>query len=375
MEYIKFSNTESILIYICIVLSTTFMMHQANRYQDSAKGMRYVFAAICIAAVPAAMRFYVGIDYASFYEIGNHVGQLNSIKSAISYKAHIESSYSIAAYFLYKVFGSSVYVIGLYAVLTQIFMLCGAWEYKRYSKPEATTFFYMCSFYWRTLNIFRQALAVSIIFWAVHFLLKKKTFPFIIATIAATWIHSSAIVSLLLIVYFRNSSKNSLLSGIELLIPVFCAIAMGSLYKVAAQIPLLARYIVVYSDAKRQSFFTPGTLLELTVLGTYTLYRVKTKNTVSRCSEILNVFDKAMVCSTIFYFLTFQIKYAARIGLYFTVFAYCAYGLICGERFVQYRRLKLTIFQIGFILISSAYFISTMASNGYGQLPYRFWVP
>ena len=376
MQYIELSEMTSIFFYLCIVLVTTGFIHRANQLQESKKSHWMLLFAIVVASIPAMMRYGVGKDYIPYYEIGNQIGRMSDVSYAISYKSYIESSFSICAYYIYKLLGDSTYVIGLYALLTQIFMILGAWEFREYVKPEAVIYIYMCSFYWRTYNIFRQALAVAIVFWGIHFLLKKRIVPFVIAVCIATFIHKSAIISLLMVFYFRyTGQKNKTSARTELFLPLVAVLLLDYLYSLVAKIPILSRYVKYYSESVQQSIFTPGTILELMILILYVTYRIRKRESSQYDANVLNVFDKSIVCEIVFYFLMFRIKFAARIGLYFTAPAYCAFAYICGKETICYHRLKFTIYQMSFILISLSFFISAMISNGYGQLPYRFWIP
>lgn len=374
MHSITFSSSGTIVLYALIVLLTTMSMHMAS-FVNEKRAKRYVLIAVLIAGLFSALRFDVGKDYLPFFEYGKRIASLSSVQAAMGLSRGVENSFSFLAYYSEKLFGNSAVIIGLYGFITQALMLTGMWRLRKHMKPEAATFLYMCSFYWRTYNIFRQALAIAIVFFAITYLLENKRLIFVLLVVLATLFHRTAIVSIVLLWYFRTQKKNNLFSKIvDYVLPVVLALSIESMFTLASRISILSRYVKYYSDYQSESIFTLGTGLVLIQVGAYIFYRIKKKNTESSF-ETSAIFDKAMFCMLVFYLLGFQIQFAARIGLYFTVLSYCSFAKICGRTRTRYSKFKFSAFQLIFIGVSIMYFISYMNSNGYGQIPYSLIIP
>lgn len=107
------------------------------------------------------------------------------------------------------------YHAGLFAynLITIIFLYAGM---KRYKKLMNTPIWlgmllYYLAFYNRTLNMMRQAIAISVVFYSVSYLFEKKFYKYIIWIIVAFGFHNSAIIGLLFLpMYLILDQENNI---------------------------------------------------------------------------------------------------------------------------------------------------------------------
>lgn len=376
MKYIEFSNLSSIALYIVVVVSVTSAMHMASLTDDGVGSRnKYVNWAVIFAAAPSMLRFFVGNDYEPLYNLGLQIARTESMGYAIAFRSNVETSFSGLMYILGKLSLSPSFGIALYGLLTQILFIKGIWNYRNYAKPEAVTLMYMCGFYWRTYNLFRQLLAVAIIFWAIRYIFEKKYVRYIIFAVIATIVHRSALVSFLLVwIYGVGKKNNAFLTILNYILPVVAIFGVDRLYSMASNIPVLARYVREYSSGERYSVLTLGTILVGFEIILYVLYRIQHRSHIED-EAVLSKLDLAYFYQVLLYFLGFTFTNATRIVLYFSVFGYCSLAMVCGNEITRYREHKFTFYQIGYFMACLASLISVMSNNGYGQLPYRLLIP
>jgi transmembrane protein EpsG len=88
--------------------------------------------------------------------------------------------------------------------------------YKNSAYPEVSILlFFGLGMYFTSLNIIRQYLAISIVFYSINFLFNKKIFIYIISVLIATMFHFSAIIALVFIV-ITKLRKSPLMSRLSI---------------------------------------------------------------------------------------------------------------------------------------------------------------
>lgn len=359
----EFSNFTSICIYILIVIAGTYYCYLADKYNKKL----YLLITYLIIALPAALRYCVGIDYKAYLDLYNRMISYGSVDTAL--KAHIvERSFLYLSFFSNQIFHSAWFVFAFYAIFTQLFMLLGMWNFRKYVSPSLMMFIYLCGYYWRTYNIFRQALAVAIIFFGFRYIKGKKLVRFLVCVLIAGVFHKTALLAVFVYLYYNFQLKyaNKLVTYI---MPVALILFLERIMNFFYSLEIFSNYGNYYSIVN-MSIVSFGTIIEIALFLFY--YFVKWKKKTNIPSDVRVLMDKATIANMTFYFLLYRLFFASRIGLYFTTFNFVAMASIHkkGKKIDIRAADKYDCILIGYYIFS---FIRCMARNSYGQLPYAIW--
>ena len=155
---------------------------------------------VCIGflliSIISLLRFDVGWDYVNYYKAvsDNYVGLIERFEPLS------QVFFDISVYF-----PSPPLVFWLFGVPTYFFVYKTIVKYS--ISPRFSVLLYFCFFYLESLGFIRQALAVSISFWAIRFVFEKKFWRFLICIIVATLFHFSAILILFAYPIYRRRIK------------------------------------------------------------------------------------------------------------------------------------------------------------------------
>jgi hypothetical protein len=164
--------------------------------------------------IPAALRYGIGTDYFSYVRIfGLSKYSFNDL--------HVEYSY----YILNRFFAIRNYdvqwVFAIMAFLTLFFLFLAT--------PRKTFFlilpFYFCLFYGESYNIVRQALVITIGYYAIQLYQQKKLIKSLAVLGFATFFHKSAFfyIPIILFSFLRITKKCAVISFLLLLVFGFVA--------------------------------------------------------------------------------------------------------------------------------------------------------
>lgn len=142
---------------------------------------------------------------------------------------------------LMKIFKNPSYVCFIYSLITNFFIVFRLWDFRKKCNFTLMSFLYMLIYYVNTMNVMRQFLAVSIIFYSTKFLEGRKYLRFFIIVILMTLIHKSSLLALLLIfVYVWNSLSFN--KKIAYIIPIIAIIFVGLYYSISFENDHITNY-------------------------------------------------------------------------------------------------------------------------------------
>lgn len=120
-----------------------------------------------------------------------------------------ELGFTLMVYILTKIFNSLAIVLFAIEAFIISFIYAGLKENKKknYVWIGMLTFYFM--FYNNTLNMMRQWMAMSVLFWAFKYLKNRQWKRFIIANIFALCFHMSSIIGIVILILYRyiNNSE------------------------------------------------------------------------------------------------------------------------------------------------------------------------
>lgn len=369
VRFIQLSDFGTVVLYFFIVSSATLLMYLANKEK---KSKRFLVLCYLILALPAAMRWCVGRDYELYLEWVDIFGNQYLWNLPLAIARHpSEPSFIILSF----IFHSAPYCIfAIYAILTQYFFLRAIWYFRRDINPTIAIFIYTTLMYLRTYNIFRQMLAVAIVFFALRYIYEKKLIKYIMWVAIASLFHTTAIISIVLYVFLQPSKSMRLVTKvIAYSWPIFFVFLSDStLSFLYNSIPGMAKYDGVYM-LENESIFTIGSILQIFIF----CYYLKRRKFIVVNEYTKTLLDKTAIMQLVFHFLSFKLGHAGRIGLYFTVPFILQMASLHGDsnrrifdgsNYGRFRYCDLFIIVYGFYQ-----FFSIVLGDRFGTMPYKFW--
>ncbi len=125
-----------------------------------------------------------------------------------------ELGFRYISMFFMKIFKNATFVMFIYAFIINLFIMLRLWDFRKKCNFPVMIILFLLIYLFPTMNIMRQFIAVSVIFYFSRFLEKKKYFLFFLIVILMSLIHKSSLLALLLIfVYMWNtfSSRKKIL--------------------------------------------------------------------------------------------------------------------------------------------------------------------
>ncbi len=171
----------------------------------------------------SALRFDVGYDYSTYYNVINYQDEGNYFRFGSIDKLLIDIARDISFYQFYFIITS---FFTLYLISTTV---------KKYSDNyflSILIFITIPIFYLMSFSIIRQFLAIAIVFYAIRFIINRNLFKFIIFVLIASLFHYSALISLPM--YFLYRVK---FTKIFSLIIIFLSIFIS---------PFLSKILILY---------------------------------------------------------------------------------------------------------------------------------
>lgn len=181
------------LFYVVIIASATLFAVMANNEKSKHKivsDILFIISAL-ILFVPLAMRD-CGVDYEEYYRTYLSTASRTWQNYWRLYIGRPEPLYSVLNYFAYWIFDSYQGVHFLCALLSIGFSYAGIYKFKDKIGLGVAVWSIGFNYYLMMYGLNRMMLAVSIITWAYHYWIDKKTFKFIVWTIIAGLFHYSA---------------------------------------------------------------------------------------------------------------------------------------------------------------------------------------
>lgn len=250
------------------------------------------------------------------------------------------------------------WMLVIISVFTTMMSMIGILKSSIRCKVLYVALIYLCFLYFDSFNIMRQMCAVSIIFASLHWLDEKKPFLFLAAVVFATSFHNSAIVCLIILLFYffrENKIVRELLPIAIITTPIF----LVEILNVLAMIPFFEKYVRLYSNINF-GFSLANFALIIYNLPAYILIFMNRKKLITLKvnkdeGETLDVFNYVLIMMTLMAFTCNLFKlgmvWISRLSSYFAI-SQCILLPQC-ELFVKQR----LIFRIVLVLYCVFYFV------------------
>ncbi|KZE43901.1 EpsG family protein [Rossellomorea marisflavi] len=207
-----------IVYFFTAIFSSLFLyLFRVTKQKNKLLSKSFIFLSFVIIWIVSAIRYGVGTDYFSYYNYVNYVDKLqfSDIKNR-EYGFWILGK--IVA--LFSDNGQLLIFVTSFIILFFIYkVIC---EYSSYPEISILIFFGL-GFYFNSLNIIRQYIALSIVFFSVHQLHKKNIKKYVTLVLIATLFHYTALLGF---VFLFVSIKKSRLYRTFVILLILISVAL-----------------------------------------------------------------------------------------------------------------------------------------------------
>lgn len=374
------------LIYIFVFIISSLLLLLSEKMNNKVLRRTLIVVAIVIPSLLAGMRASsIGTDVKvygkGFYLLAAKFDSMVQLMKYLTITGlSSDIGFHILNFVLTRLFPS--YHVGLfvYEALTLTFFYLGLARIKKHN--NIPIYWQMLVLYFTiynlSLNIMRQMIAVSLVFFAFSYLIERKYKSYILLSIIASFIHSSAIISFAILVIFiilndeRNEKRKIKIFQTAFLFVIIFVILLSLKYIVSILVQygiVRQNYLNYFPGGKLSAkgslsifdLMIPVTFLAINIL----FYKRNTKliknNDVYFSISILNL----LISTTIVFS-----PYFGRIGYYF-VPIFIHYQFLNGFNFKKNSRIIWYLFILSmYVLI---WFFTIIVFN-YGEtVPYLFY--
>lgn len=312
------------------------------------------------------------INYGQFnFEVATRASKLSEYISYIKSANGVENGYSILNYVVSR-FTSSINVFFFVLnFLTLLFLVLGLTMWDKKISFSFALFVYYTLFWGITLNVMRQSLAATILFWGFSLYLKnKKIVPFVLIVILAAEFHQTALLGVLFpIIEWCVRKTIEKRKGIMLItVNIFIGIVLILLFNpnnslittIMGKLPLLGKYYLIFMKGGLDSITVGagvplrGMVRQIIPMGVpIGILWLRGKND----STIDGKFDYTLInflyLSVVFVLVSANSGVLSRLGMYFSIFQVVAIPYAARKEY-GVNRIFVTIFFILYLLLVCA---------------------
>lgn len=371
------------MIYLISFLLSILFAYFAKRSKNRTAFVFFSILSIAVTVLLAGLRHVsIGIDTSNYYS--------NSWAKAVNFR-----NLSLLEYLQVYVLGSRERFELLYAVLMgvvvriapnfQVFLTMvhlviitgvyiGAFRMRKHAAPEFTLLMFYLLYYNHSLNIFRQYMAMAIIFAAVADIENRKHFRYLVFVGIAFLIHNSGVIGLapLLIyrvLYPRNPNKrvSARKKWFTCILIVGGTVLFVPLVRLLINWSILSRKYLYYFNGEEANSYTLAILFIMVeaVAIAFLWKRFHRGDSMS---------DYFLFCSIAFlamYIIATSINYGRRIASYFAFLNIISLGIVVKT---QPTLKEKRIVRTGIILVVLVYWLYVYAFRNASQtMPYLFF--
>lgn len=326
----------------------------------------YVLASLPFFIV-SAIRYDVGTDYNYRY-----VGDFNKIANGLTVD-NLEIGFVILIKFCLLFTTNSQWLFVITSALITFFIMFTIFKYSKIPIVSIAIFFFG-GFFFQSLNMIRQFLAMSIILFGYKYLLERKKVPlFLLSLVIAFFIHSSSIVMIVILLL-----KNRYIMKPFVILPIIAVIFLFKddiirLISIVVENTRFNVYLVGLYAKGEISYFNIITNLAIYFYMNL-CYKIKKKNgqIVMEDKLFLNIQALATICMC----MTILHMLFARIAYYFIIFQIISIPYFIGTTEIREihigkkwtKRIICALILICFILTFS---YTNVLNNDNKPLPYK----
>ena len=222
----------SFILYMISFIISSSLFYYYRKHKKELNSFQKICLFLTIILLPAFIAGYrsgVGTDFYEYKKLFNNIVSQPFCLGTIL-ESYLEPLWSILNYVAYYLLR---HVFGLYLITAILFLSFGIrgidLAIKDHKLATLAVIIFYLTLYPLSLNVMRQALAISILIYAMHFLWDNKNFKFLLMIFIAYMFHKSAIFGLIYFLFYHilnddKKEKYYLALFLMLLpfIPLFC---------------------------------------------------------------------------------------------------------------------------------------------------------
>ncbi len=315
----------------------------------------------------ASLRYDVGTDYYNYVNLFNQQVQIPFSRFLENYQFGQEIGFYLLIKMSNIITGDVKFLFAFMSTMTVLFLYLGL--RKMPIKHYALVYLmFLFTLFPNSLNIVRQAAAVSIFFYAFHFIVERKLIRYSLLILLASTLHVSALALLPLYLINRiirpvgdRFSRAHIRVGI---IALAISLAVPLALKVAGNLAVFSRYDLYQSFTGSGGNYTFGLKIVIAFLCILFIRHLKVKSEIKMYLLFFTILEILLLS------LGFTSSFTKRIALYFSPFSLLLLSSI-PEAFEE-RSAKLASY--GMILMYGVmfFYISFFVLGQADITPYRF---
>lgn len=198
MNYI-FKYPESALLYTVVLMIGIYFSYMGSlrKYRKKTKVNIWIYLLIFLLSTLAGLRnSKTGVDTAHY--IARYIEPIREGKFWIITDMSI--GFKTIVWFTYLFTTHTFVVLIVIAMITNTCIILRLWDYRNKASFTLMFVMYYCFYYLITYNLFRQFLAVSIVFYSSRYIEQKRYKKYILGTTISILIHNISILGFILLV-------------------------------------------------------------------------------------------------------------------------------------------------------------------------------
>lgn len=340
-----------IIMLLAFILSIPLNSRSSNLKRKIINNIFFLLSFL-VALLPHALRYSIGTDYfytyvPYFFFIGEGVKEFSEI------------GFNLLNKIVYVLTGNYKILFFICSFIFLYFIYSGIKSNSKNISLSILLIFLLQSYFY-SMNMVRQSIAISLVFWSFKYIKENKTIKYILICLVASSIHSSALLAIPLIFLSNMNISNR----IKIIFLIVCFLLGKIIGNIASTLILLyTKYGWYYSSAYNTgNVSTILIVVNIIIFILSYLYSPKEKN--KEYLQLSNI-NFIVMCLLI---ISSQIPLINRIVRYFTIFQLLFLPMI----FLQLKGKKEGIFiKSGLIIfLFFTMFYQIIILGGEGVYPY-----
>lgn len=352
---------QTYIVYIGLLLLLFLFARRAEKTQ---KKQYVIFAIIALSLVAGLRKSTVGLDTEEYI---NAFANIRNGRLDLAYG--MEWSFRYICYVLSFVFRTPQMLLLFFSFLTNALIVLRFWDFREKISFSCATSIYYIMFYMMSLNLTRQFIAISIVFYATRYISKSQNLRFIVSVLIASLFHKSSLLSIIYMFFdvmawkYLSKNKRIFLIIIGCVFPLLFVVWNNNFIEYAKYFTTLTLNVGLMIAAKLVLLIVSSFTMDRTEL--YGLSYEEKINT----RYMQRTTTTAYIVGLLLTILGYAWKIVSRAGLYF----YVCEPIYIGYLFKQKNTKTNFVLKLIVIAIFAYQLVGNFIGNGQGQHPYLFF--
>ncbi|MFC6348355.1 EpsG family protein [Vagococcus carniphilus] len=272
-----------------------------------------------VLVIISAIRVNTGSDYFNYYSMyNNSIRYYNSVSDI--FRSGFQQGYMVLSYLVKQTFENEFFIFFVCAVIINSLIFYIISKYSPYPLLSVSLYLFM-GYFLISLNILKQSLAMSVMFLAVIFFLKKRYLLFTILCLISTYFHITALVfvAILLIAKFTKVRLSLNVLYLSVFFSFLVLPFSNVVFKLAANISIFSKYqMYLESPLDRGDMRFIVNVLFFVIIHTIILHIIikNIQNGKIKINNFEYILLKVMIIGLMLSIVSLRLYYINRISYY-----------------------------------------------------------